>query len=62
MIMAMRVPQSVRQEAAAQLSAVSRPAGVPLNLRHSAPTSNSPGQVFIMTAILVQDQLYTGCV
>lgn len=26
-----------------------------LNLRHPAPTSNSPGQVFTVTAILVRD-------
>lgn len=31
-----------------------------LNLRHPAPTSNSPGQVFTVTAILVRDERSTG--
>ena len=36
------------------LCADSSPAGVPLNLRHPALISNSPGQVFSITAVLVQ--------
>lgn len=50
-------PQRVRHKATVQLSADSKPAGVPFSLRHPASTSNSPGQVFTMPAILVQDLL-----
>lgn len=49
--------QSVREkkrQPGSVLSGDSRPAGVPLNLRHAALISSSPGQVFTVTAILVQ--------
>lgn len=44
----------MRRQHGAVLSADSRPADVPLNLRHAPLISSSPGQVFTMTAILVQ--------
>lgn len=46
----------MKQRHSPLLSGDSSAAGVPLNLRHPALISNSPGQVFTMTAILVHTE------